>query len=76
MTVGAQLTITDLRQAARYRVDHKAIGEHRLLGDVQLHRCCQSNRNLSPPGRALPFPGKLQAMRFCHSAKAAERRVL
>ena len=38
--------------------------------------CCQSNRNLSPIGRALPFPGMAQAMRFCHSVNAAERRVL
>ena len=39
-------------------------------------RCCQSTRNLSPMGRALPFPSQPQAMRFCHSAGAAERRVL
>ena len=39
-------------------------------------RCCQSNANSSPFGRTLPCPGKPQAMRLCHSARAAERRVL
>ncbi len=39
-------------------------------------RCCQSNRNLSPIDAALPFPGMDQAMKFCHSASAAERRTL
>lgn len=37
MTAGAQLTVTDLRQAARHPVDHELIGEHRRLGEVQLH---------------------------------------
>lgn len=39
-------------------------------------RCCQSNRNLSPIDRASPFRAGTQFMRVCHSAKAAERRVL
>ena len=37
MRAGAQLTVTDLRLAARHPVDHKVIGEHRRLGDVPLH---------------------------------------
>ena len=37
MGAGAQLTVTDLRRAARHPVDHKVIGEHRRLGDVPLH---------------------------------------
>ncbi|MEQ1496444.1 MAG: PilZ domain-containing protein [Novosphingobium sp.] len=37
MGAGAQLTVTDLRRAARHPVDQKAIGEHRRLGDVHLH---------------------------------------
>ena len=36
MASGAQLTVTDLRQATRHPVDHKVIGEHRRLGDVHL----------------------------------------
>ena len=39
-------------------------------------RCCQSNRNLSPIGAAIPWSCGFQAMRFCHSARAAERRAL
>ena len=34
---GAQLTVTDMRRAARHPVDHKVIGEHRRLGDVHIH---------------------------------------
>jgi len=37
MSTGAQLTVTDLRRAARHPIDHKVIGEHRQLGDVHLH---------------------------------------
>lgn len=37
MVAGAQLTVTDLRRATRHPVDHRVIGEHRLLGDVHLH---------------------------------------
>ncbi len=37
MGAGAQLTVTDLRRAARHPVDYKVIGEHRRLGDVHLH---------------------------------------
>ena len=36
MGAGAQLSVTDLRRAARHPVDHKVIGEHRRLGDVHL----------------------------------------
>lgn len=37
MSAGAQLSVTDLRRAARHPVDYKVIGEHRRLGDVPLH---------------------------------------
>ncbi len=37
MGAGAQLTVTDLRRAARHPVDQQVIGEHRRLGDVHLH---------------------------------------
>ncbi len=36
MGSGAQLTVTDLRRAARHPVDHKVIGEHRQLCDVHM----------------------------------------
>lgn len=34
---GAQLSVTDLRRAARHPVDYRVIGEHRVHGDVMLH---------------------------------------
>lgn len=34
---GAQLTVTDMRRAARHPVDHRVIGEHRVHGDVHIH---------------------------------------
>ncbi len=37
MGAGAQLTVTELRQAARHPVDYPVIAEHRRLGDVHLH---------------------------------------
>ena len=37
MAGGAQLTVTDLRRAARHPVDYRVIGEHRVHGDVMLH---------------------------------------
>ena len=39
-------------------------------------RCCQSNRNSTPIGAPIPYPARAQAMRVCHSARAAERAVL
>ena len=37
MSVGAQLSVTDLRRAARHPVDHPVIAEHHQRGDVKLH---------------------------------------
>ncbi|HMO68990.1 MAG TPA: PilZ domain-containing protein [Novosphingobium sp.] len=36
MPAGAQLSITDMRRAARHPVDHPVIAEHRRLGDLHL----------------------------------------
>ncbi|MGH6786429.1 MAG: PilZ domain-containing protein [Novosphingobium sp.] len=36
MSAGAQLTVTDLRRAARHPVDQPVIAEHRRLGDVHM----------------------------------------
>ncbi|WP_164843906.1 PilZ domain-containing protein [Croceicoccus ponticola] len=33
---GAQLSVTDLRQAARHPVDFPVLAEHRRLGDIHL----------------------------------------
>jgi hypothetical protein len=37
VTVGAQLSVTDLRRAARHPVDFPVIAEHHVRGDVKLH---------------------------------------
>lgn len=37
MSAGAQLTVTDLRRAARHPVDHTVIAEHAQKGEVMLH---------------------------------------
>lgn len=37
MSAGAQLSVTDLRLAARHPVDFNVVGEHRHFGDVALH---------------------------------------
>lgn len=39
-------------------------------------RCCQSDRNLSPIDARRPKSPRYYLTRFCHSAKAAERRSL
>ena len=42
----------------------------------QVVGCCQSNRNSSPIGAAIATEASAQAISICHSASAAERRVL
>ncbi|MBD3730637.1 MAG: PilZ domain-containing protein [Sphingomonadales bacterium] len=37
MTAGAQLSVTDLRRAARHPVDYPVIAEHHSRGDLQMH---------------------------------------
>ncbi|WP_120717800.1 PilZ domain-containing protein [Tsuneonella amylolytica] len=37
MSVGAQLSVTDLRRAARHPVDYPVIAEHHERGDIKMH---------------------------------------
>ena len=37
MSVGAQLSVTDLRRAARHPVDYPVIAEHHERGDLVMH---------------------------------------
>lgn len=37
MSVGAQLSVTDLRHAARHPVDFPVMAEHKRRGDLKLH---------------------------------------
>ena len=39
MSAGANLSVTDLRRAARHPVDHPVIAEHHDRGDLPLHIC-------------------------------------
>ena len=39
MSAGANLSVTDLRRAARHPVDYPVIAEHHQHGDVNLHIC-------------------------------------
>lgn len=39
MNGGAQLSVADLRAAARCPVDYDTIGEHLTLGEMELHIC-------------------------------------
>ncbi|WP_260921771.1 PilZ domain-containing protein [Novosphingobium sp. 9] len=45
MSAGAQLTVTDMRRAARHPVEHAVTAEHRSLGEVPLNIV-----NVSPQG--------------------------
>lgn len=45
MTAGANLSVTDLRRAARHPVDFPVVVEHLTQGDLNLHVC-----NLSAHG--------------------------
>lgn len=54
MGVGAQLSVTDLRRAARHPVDYPVIAEHHLRGDVHMHVC-----NISAHGFMIDNAGEL-----------------
>lgn len=55
MVGGANLSVTDLRRAARHPVDFPAIVEHFVHGDLRLHVC-----NLSAHGFMIDDAEKLQ----------------
>jgi len=54
MAAGAQLTITELRRAARHTVDVPVIAEHRRLGDLHMRIV-----NLSAQGFMVTGPTQL-----------------
>jgi hypothetical protein len=39
VSAGANLSVTDMRRAARHPVDHPVIAEHHVRGDMSLHIC-------------------------------------
>jgi hypothetical protein len=66
MASGAQLTVTDLRRSTRHPVDHKAIGEHRRLGDVHLHVVNVSAHGFMVSGKLDLERGERVVVRFPH----------
>jgi len=82
MGAGAQLSITEMRRAARHPVDYPVIAEHRRLGDIHLRIVnisahgfmSQGDMVLSRGERLiirLPVIGRIEA----HVIWAAEGRV-
>lgn len=51
MAGGAQLSVPDMRRAARHPVDFPVIGEHRTSGDINLHVCNLSAHGFMVDGR-------------------------
>jgi hypothetical protein len=56
MAGGAQLSVPEMRRAARHPVDYPVIGEHRSLGDVKLHICNLSAHGFMVDGGAEGTP--------------------
>jgi hypothetical protein len=75
------LGYADLSCTGSHHINTPAIDSIGVQG-IQLRQgyanswCCQSNRNLSPIGAPEARSRLRHAARFCHSASAAERRVL
>ena len=55
MTVGAQLSVPELRRAARHPVDYSVIVEHREQGDLSMHVV-----NISAQGFMIDDAGQLE----------------
>lgn len=79
---GAQLSVTEMRRAARHPVDFKVIAEHRQAGDIHLHIVNLSAhgfmaRGLTQLGRGerltirIPIIGRIEA----HQIWATEDRA-
>ena len=82
MAGGAQLSVTDLRRAARHPVDYRVIGEHRLHGDVMLHIVNLSANGFMTSGELalqrgervtvrLPGVGRIEAFVIWNNAERA-----
>ncbi len=78
MGAGAQLSVPDMRRAARHPVDYPVIGEHRQVGDVHLHIVNISAHGFMAEGEIalgrgerltirLPVVGRIEAHLIWHS---------
>lgn len=61
---GAQLSVTEMRRAARHPVDFKVIAEHRSLGDVHLHIANISAHGFMIAGRSALSRGERLTIRI------------
>lgn len=72
MGVGANLSVTDMRRAARHPVSYPVIAEHRRLGDMHMHIANLSAQGFMAQGVAglgrgeritvrLPVVGRIEA---------------
>ena len=79
---GAQLSVTDLRRAARHPVEYRVIGEHRQQGDVLMHVINISANGFMTSGQLdlargervtirLPGVGRIEAFVIWNNAERA-----
>ncbi|WP_159979466.1 MULTISPECIES: PilZ domain-containing protein [unclassified Novosphingobium] len=64
MSAGARLTVSEMRGAARHPVDYTTTGEHRHLGELELHLVNISSQGFMIQGRPDIESGERIALRF------------
>jgi len=69
MAGGAQLSVTDMRRAARHPVDYPVIGEHRRLGDLMLHIVNISANGFMIKGESQLGRGERLTIRLPHAGR-------
>lgn len=75
MVAGAQLSVTDLRRAARHPVDFPVIGEHRQLGDVHLHIANISAQGFMTTGVSGMSRGERVTIRLPHIGRIESHMI-
>lgn len=75
MVAGAQLSVTDLRRAARHPVDFPVIGEHRQLGDVHLHIVNISAQGFMSQGSSEMSRGERVTIRLPHIGRIESHMI-
>lgn len=75
MVAGAQLSVTDLRRAARHPVDFPVIGEHRQLGDVHLHIVNISAQGFMSKGASSMSRGERVTIRLPHIGRIESHMI-
>jgi hypothetical protein len=75
MVAGAQLSVTDLRRAARHPVDFPVIGEHRQLGDIHLHIANISAQGFMTRGSGGMTRGERVTIRLPHIGRIESHMI-